>query len=478
MKKPTSIIALTLAMIITLTACGGTNAELLEFIVNTGNDVDYGGYQFKYYLGVVSGYDAEKSIVGYDRNTLQGEAMLKRVSDIKEQINVEMIFDYSYDHQAYQTAAMSGNIDADAITFNHMNAMQSLALSGFLYPITDFSDYIDLNDTDKYGAANVLEAGMINSVPYAVLPCFWPGQQPMDSFILTYNKDLTIPNGITDFHEFWEEKNWTWKTFETEFLDKAYVQKDEGYIYTISTTPIQYFSSLLYANNVQFIKRDKDTGENIVNPYPESFIHAYEKGLDWANRYKDTIFFEDGVQGLYHFMAETSMTGLASAAEVTTGHVSLTATFDYGLMPFPAGPDAPYGVWAQYMQRINGVGIAKVSKEPEIAAHTISLWFEPFEEFGGRDGLYDFYNTYVFLTETDTQIFFELMKHVRYDYTFWNQANAGRKLHEDFGTSIQMGMGISEAMERNRNIVDTMIKEHIEPNFDYMYDNYYYQFDN
>jgi len=300
----------------------------------------------------------------------------------------------------------------------------------------------------------------------------------MDSFILTYNKDLTIPNGITDFHEFWEEKNWTWKTFETEFLDKAYVQKDEGYIYTISTTPIQYFSSLLYANNVQFIKRDKDTGENIVNPYPESFIHAYEKGLDWANRYKDTIFFEDGVQGLYHFMAETSMTGLASAAEVTTGHVSLTATFDYGLMPFPAGPDAPYGVWAQYMQRINGVGIAKVSKEPEIAAHTISLWFEPFEEFGGRDGLYDFYNTYVFLTETDTQIFFELMKHVRYDYTFWNQANAGRKLHEDFGTSIQMGMGISEAMERNRNIVDTMIKEHIEPNFDYMYDNYYYQFDN
>ena len=147
-------------------------------------------------------------------------------------------------------------------------------------------------------------------------------------------------------------------------------------------------------------------------------------------------------------------------------------------MPFPAGPDAPYGVWAQYMQRINGVGIATTSEEPEIAAHTISLWFEPFEEFGGRDGLYDYYDGSIFLTETDTEIYFELMENVRYDYTFWDQRDVGRQVHSDFGGDIRKGVGIAESMERNRNTINEMVYDFIEPNFDYMYENYYYQFDN
>ncbi len=477
-KRFLAIFLLTIYTITTLAACGGgETVTLLEFIDSSDNKVDYGGYKFNYYSGGGSSYDSTKNILGYDKNTQQGEAMLQRIADIKEEINVEFVFNHAYDHSTYQTAALSGTVNADAFSYDYMNAMQMLANAGFLYPITDFSDYIDLSDTDKYGAANVLEAGMVNSVPYAVLPCFWPGYQPLDSYVLVYNKNLTLPNGITDFHEFWENETWTWDTYETEFLAKAKVQNSNGYIYAMSMVPIQYFSALLYSNNVQFITRN-DAGENIINPYPDEFITVYEKGLEWANEYKDTIFFESGVQSIDYFMDELAMVGLAGAGQVTTGTVAYEAKFDYGLMPFPAGPDAPYGVWGQYMQRISGIGIAKTSEEPSIAAHTLSLWFEPFEDFGGRAGLYDYYNTNVFLTETDTEIYFALMENVRYDYTFWEQSDVGRQVHSDFGEAIKQGKGISEAMEKYRNTINELVYENIAPNFDYMYENYYYQFDN
>ncbi len=477
MKIKKLLAILLLFVMVLTTACSGDPAVLLPFIDGNDTKVDYEGYKFQYFWDGGSTYDEAKSILGYDKNTQQGEAMLKRIADIKDEINVEFVFNYTYDYSSYQTAALSGTVKADAFSYSYMNAMQMLANAGFLYPITDFSDYIDLSDTDKYGAANVLEAGMINSVPYAVLPCFWPGYQPLDSYILVYNKDMTIPNGITDFHEFWENETWTWDTYETEFLDRAYVKRSDGYLYAMSMVPIQYFSALLYSNNVQFVTRN-DAGENIINPYPDSFVTVYEKALEWATEYKDTIFFESGVQSIDNFMDELSMVGLAGAGEVTTGTVAYDAKFDYGLMPFPAGPDAPYGVWGQYMQRINGIGIAKASEEPTIAAHTLSLWFEPFEDFGGRAGLYDFYNTNVFLTETDTEIYFALMENVRYDYTFWEQSDVGRQVHSDFGTAAKNGVGVSEAMEKYRNTINELVYENIEPNFNYMYENYYYQFDN
>ena len=479
-KRLLALVAMLIYAVATLTACGGDPVELLAFIDDSATEIDYEGYQFTYYFdGTDAEYDEDESILGYDRNTLQGEAMLKRIADIKEQINVEIVFNCSHTYSTYQTAAMSGNSKADAIQYSYMNAMQVLAQSGFLYPVTDFPDYIDLSDTDKYGAANVLEPAMINSVPYAVLPCFWLGSQPLENHILCYNKDLVLGNGITDFHEFWEAENWTWETFENEFLAKAKVETSDGYIPALSTWDIAYFDMLMYSNNVQFVTKN-DAGETVANPYPAAFIEAYEQGLEWVQNYPDTVDISQDMHDFENFLYGNAMTALVSAESVTTGGVAYNklSTFLYGLMPFPAGPSATYGVWAQFVERMPGMGIATSSAEPEIAAHTISLWLEPFEEFGGRDGLYDFYNSNTFITETDTEIFFALMENVRYDYTFWDQSDVGREMAYQFGSSIKQGRGVAEAMEKNVNIINEMVYDYILPNFDYMYENYYYQFDN
>ncbi len=471
MKKLFSVIAMILISVMAFSACESTAVELLSFIDEAAGSADYEGYDFTIYFESAQ-YDPAETIFVYDKNTLQGEALLKRIDDIEKEINVNIGFNTQYTHITYQTAAMSGNVNADAITFGYMNAMLVMANGGFLHPITDFPEYIDLSDTDKYGTAPVLEAAMIDSVPYAVQPCYWPGYQSLDCYILTYNKDLTIPNGIPDFHEFWENETWTWETYEKEFLERAKVERSDGYLYAMSMVPIQYFSSLFYSNDVQLVRKNA-AGENVVNPYPDEFVHAYETGLHWATTYKDTICFESGVASIDNFMNEMSMVGLAFASQVTTGAVAYDAKFNYGLMPFPCGPDATYGIWGQYMDRISGLGIAKTSEEPAIAAHTLSLLYEPFEEFGGENGLYDYYNTNIFLTETDTEIFFKLMENVRYDYTFWERSDVGRQVHSDFGTAIKQGIGVSEAMQRHRNTIEEMAYDFVLPNYDYMYENYY-----
>ena len=120
----------------------------------------------------------------------------------------------------------------------------------------------------------------------------------------------------------------------------------------------------------------------------------------------------------------------------------------------------------------------EASEEPEIAAHTLSLLFEPFEDFGGRDGLYDYYDTTTFINETDTKIFFDIMQYARYDYTFWNQTDIGRDMAARFGESAKQGLSAAEAYDKYKHYIDEMVYDFILPNFDYMYENYYYQFDN
>ena len=456
-----------------LTSCSGEPVELMNFI-DESSGIDYEGYQC-YYLSRVSD-NADTHILDYDRTTLQGEALIKRIDDIKNDINVEVIIDKTYDESTYQTAAMSGLVKADIVSIFYMNAMQVLASGGFLYHITDFPEYIDLSDTEKYGGANVLEPVMIDSVPYAVQPLYWPGYQTTDNMILVSNTDMLSTNGITNFHEFYENETWTWDTFENELLKKFNVENSNGIVHALSVKESEFFDMMIYSNNVQFVTKNAN-GENVANTLPESFITAYDKTLEWLTTYEN-IDSDNKWVSIEDFLAENAAVTLAQGLQVTQGAIAYkSSSFKYNIMPFPSGPDAPYGKWANFIMSMRGAGIARASSEPTIAAHTLSLLLEPFEDFGGRNGLSDFYNTSVFLSETDTEIFFDIMDDVRYDYTFWNQSDVGREMACKFGESAQNGKSVTEAYEKFRYLLEEMVYDYILPNYDYMYENYYYQFE-
>ena len=89
MKIKKLLAILLLFVMVLTTACSGDPAVLLPFIDGNNTKVDYEGYKFQYFWEGGSTYDETKSILGYDKNTQQGEAMLKRIADIKDEINVE-----------------------------------------------------------------------------------------------------------------------------------------------------------------------------------------------------------------------------------------------------------------------------------------------------------------------------------------------------------------------------------------------------
>ena len=415
-------------------------------------------------------------IFTYDKESLQGDALLKRVKDIKTNNNADVIFNQSLDDEQFQTQALSGVIKADACTFTYLNAMQLFAKCGLLYPITDFPDQIDLSREDKYGAANMLEPGMYKSVPYVVCPLYWPGFQALDSFALVYNTELLTPAGITNFHEFYENGTWTWDTFEEEYLKKFRVPTSDGYVDLYASGEMQLFDMLMYSNGTEFITRTEG-GFNSVNLFPTAFQNAYQKGVDWCKEYGDMFDLKD--QSFYFggFVTGDAGVTVSTAEHLTVGVITYGCNFVYNIMPFPCGPDATYGEWAQFVQRAQGFGLAKSSKEPEIAAAILSLLLDPFEELGGEAGLYDFYSEMTFHDELDTQIFFELMEYTRYDYTFWDKSTVGRNVASSFGSAMTQGRSATEAYELYKNYLDYMVNECMLPNFDYMYDNYYSKLD-
>ncbi len=477
MKKVTRLIAILLLSAM-MVSCGGTAVQLPDFINETKFATDFDGYVIDLYFDGESDDDDENHLFGWESNSIEEGAMLTRMDNIEKDYNCTIIPHYDLSRENARLKMQSGFFDGDLVYYSGFGGMQDFAKAKMLYPLTDFPDQIDLSDSEKYGGANVLEGAMIDGKPYAVQPLYWPGFQALDCFFVVYNSDEFAANGLTDLHEFYENETWTWDTYEKELLEAAAnlnLETSEGIMPTLYTRDSNLFSCLMYSNNTQFITKTS-SGTNLVNPYPTEFATALETGVSWLNTYGKTIDLSAGFWELDDFLEGNALTTLATSTAVTTGGVAYNdkGSFIHKIMPFPCGPNAKYGQWAQYMQRIEGFGIPVTCPEPEIAAQVLSLLFDPLEELGD---LRDYYSGYTFNTELDAEIYFNAGQFVRYDYTFDGGSDLGRTVSNYFGGVLGSTRSAQEAMEAYRDAMITFIENHMLENFDYMYENYYYQFE-
>ena len=162
---------------------------------------------------------------------------------------------------------------------------------------------------------------------------------------------------------------------------------------------------------------------------------------------------------------------LTTPEQLIYGGLAYGVDFMSGLMPFPCGPSMEYGIWGQAIQRIRGFGITRTSDEPEIAAHVLSMLFEPLDKYiGTRE---EYYNTYVFEDSLDTEIYFEITKNTRYDYTFDGGSDLFRGVTNNLSGVLRAQSTVSEAIQSYAGAIEAIAEEHILPNYDYMYKNYY-----
>ncbi|MBQ2881065.1 MAG: extracellular solute-binding protein [Clostridia bacterium] len=450
-------LAVLLLLIVLLASCAQEQVELPDFLGNS-NDfvVKYNGHILKLYQD----YDEEEYVIVYkDENSPQSDALLNRIKEIENKYDlvIERTDKGSDDTIDYYIKAIAGDsCEAELLFRDNGKSTWFWADAGVCIPFTEFPDIIDLSDHDKYGSPGVLEAAMVDGKPITVQPGYWPGFQGVECFYLAYNKDKISSLGLTDLHEYYENETWTWDTMLELFDDAESILFEDDVLFTAHAGYL--LNTVLYSNGFDFI--DVIDGEPRFNLFSDDCINSLEFFKDLNSRYGDKVIINSSRWNIKKFAEGKSLTAMAIAQDFITGTLAYNTDFEYGLMPFPSGPDGEYGKWAQTVTRTSGFSIPITVDDSEMVARVVSEFCEPFEEFGGsKEGLIEYYCDSIFLDELDGLIYFAVEDGVRYDYDDVGLIDSLQGMAVALTSSSPM-----EVLQSQYNRIYDIYNNYIEPN--------------
>ena len=170
------------------------------------------------------------------------------------------------------------------------------------------------------------------------------------------------------------------------------------------------------------------------------------------------------------YLNEDAAVGFGWNSHVVTGCIAYNdKSFETGVLPIPCGPNVEYGQWGQCIQRAYGMVLPITSTIPEASAQAIDMMFEPFEKFGGDEGLFEYYRSNVFATDQDAQIYLDVLNYIRYDYTFEGDRYA-RNISYNFEDYLMSAtIAINTAIEQSRPLVDKLTSEYMLGNYETVY---------
>ena len=457
-------VALLIALIFVLliSSCGAEEEIVPEYNISQDkNTLDFDGMKFSYLT------EEQEAFIGVKQGTFLYDCAMQRIKDTENRFNcvIEVKHAPSVDshYSNCMGIIMSGLAPADIMDFRSGGVMASLAYSGCLYPLTDVHDIIHYEDSFIYGAPSVLECAMYNGVPYGVQPASWPGFPDAQCFFLTYNKDKVSSRGLTDLQEYYENGTWTWKNFET-ILD-MYTSTEQGDPYRALATHAKALVNMsLFSNGVKFA--DYIDGKLQSDLYQPKVINAITWLQSLYSNYRSSIL-DIEYWSLKEFIDEQALMTFVSGAQAYNSDIQYNCDFTFGLMPFPCGPDAVYGEWANWREELYGVCMPITVAEPVPTAYIIAALCEPFEEFGtNTEELQAYYANNVFSSATDAEIYFEVGKYGRYIY--WQVGGL------DFTSGIIANYASKSAQQIVASFapsMDEVIDRYIKPNFEnYMYE--------
>ena len=461
--------AIIICCLLFLTSCQGDTIDGVNTEVKEEYSVDLEGYECKLYSDrYYTDYMFMNKI-----DTLNYDMMFQRIADVEQELNCDIILDtvseYSLAGNNYVlTNLATGDSFAEILNVSCNSLMGELAYAGYLTPLTDLKEIIDYTDSDKYGSPAVLEAAMYEGVPYAVQPTYWINFHGANCFLIYYNRDLLNSMGLYNPQEHLEKKDWTWDNFEN-ILKTFYIENGENNLPVLSASSLAMIQLALLSNDVRFA--DYVDGVLKTDIYSDKSLKALDWILNIYKTYSKTAITTKGGDGYWDsskFVNKEVLMDILNGQEAVNGDVQYKADFTFGLMPFPCGPDAPYGKWAQWYEQIEGFGIPYSADEPESAAHVINRLFEPFEEYGDKEGLLDYYTRNVFVDPMDSDVFLNSSDNARYNY--WKVGGY------DFALKISQNMNsktASEYMSSYGPAFEEVIEKYMMPNFSYMYENMY-----
>ena len=457
MKAKKILAALLLSASIFTVSCSEA-PTLMNFIdENEGNDLS--GIEIK------MGWHKGASRPYYEIDTPQYDAYIKRLADAEDKFKCDIIIGEDLGEYNLDLDLMAGAYSIDIV----ISGLTGLVNNNNLYPI-DFNGVIDPL-APKYGGVRALEPAMKNGVCYGVAPTMWPGFEPATGFILAYNRTMFKENNITDLHEYYENEIWTYDTFEKEYVAKTDLKDSEGNVIDVfSTDSTDYYLCLFASNDVKYVRVNGD-GSLSADPASQSLRNALTWGQNLFKNYGYKLDNDVSTHEQTEYRQQQTLCTVAYNSQIITGNIAYNelAVFETGVMPFPCGPDATYGEWGQALDEVYGFGIPITAKSPEAATRIIDYISEPFEEFGGSDGLYDYYSNHIFNTELDAEILIASYQYPKPSYIGRGnrQINTVREFLGDI--AVNPARSITEGMLSMQSVLEEIIEKEMIPNYNAVY---------
>ncbi|MBR5314034.1 MAG: hypothetical protein IKU45_01315 [Clostridia bacterium] len=463
-----------------LSACGGEAVELLDFAYdNSAENMD--GYVFTLMQTSASdsssGKLSNENIFGYLTNTTFADAVRKRIDEVEEKYNCSIeINTTDYDGKLLVSMVIADTIKYEAMYSSCHEYTMDAAASRALLPLSDYADYIDIGNEDKYGTPNVFEINSYKGEMYGLTPISWVYKDPRAIGLLVFNMEYVGQYGLRDPREFLESETWNWDALEY-VIKNCYVKEADKEIYALAARPFDFAKLLAMSNGMKLayygedgtVKSDFDS--NKMTEAMDMYGHLVQEYSDHF-KFKNTSDSANWPEIRESFCDDQDSMVCVTAPNVLFYDIIYEVN-EFAVMPFPTGPSRNYGEWASALEAAECFSVFSTAKEPEYAFTLIDGIAEPLEGYETKDLIADFLGELALYNKSDADVVLNLYRYG--EYTYWSE-DEGFNLDSMYKTAARNAgsKAPSEVIGTYGAKVDQYIKEYIAPNlavYDYFEEN-------
>jgi ABC-type glycerol-3-phosphate transport system substrate-binding protein len=453
MTKFMKILVLMIVFSFVLCSCGGTVEEVIpeyEFTVSDKTDLE-GANMTIGWAGITG-----DTVLGFAPGTANADYALERKKNIEDSMNCKINIIYNNDIlPVLETGVMSGAQTLDLVKHESYFLVVDIR-AGYL---SGLSQYLDVNDYEKYGTPNMLQSVMWQDDLYAVTPYAWPELlYSSPGHVITVNENFISRLGQTDPRDYVENGEWTWDLFED--LLPVYTHEDNGNkVYAIKCHDAYFAMNMLLSNGVA-VSEFKD-GQVVCGAYTPEGIAALERARSiMLDTCADCFHPSQSAADPTEFYRGECVMYCAWAYELTRDVNSIMFQMDnVALLPFPQGPNAKPGVYLSYHESLpNSIGIPFNAKDPASSALVLSALLEPFEDFPTKDSIIEYMTAQTFFDRRDTEVLANLTRNT--EYGFFREGARGV-----IQSATETTTPISTLLESNQKVYDQIVEDFMTPHY-------------
>ncbi|MDF2685303.1 MAG: hypothetical protein K0S55_484 [Clostridia bacterium] len=466
MKKITqvSLLLILLSVFITFGACNGVESENLEFNEEKDVEIDLMGRDFV----ILQAADPQTDPLGLKMDTMLADEALKRIEEVGNVYNCNIILDYVGGDPVYQQTLMNTLASMDNlydITYGGSWITRAIGNAGGLVPMDDVEHIINFRDSEKWGTLNAQEMIMCKGVLYGVIPNLWINVRPLADYLIVFNNELLKSFNAPDLREMLEQKQWTREALENILITCTDPARSTP-VYGMAASKLHILRSSLLSNKCNFINENSD-GTIYCGYDSEAAIEAIAYAQKLVKEYKDYLHNKgnDLAAGNWGFTAPFNNN---EATLLLTSFWNITGTIqyelkDFGLLPWPVGPYGEYGEWPAYYEDATVITIPVFAYDYEESAYITDALFKGLDSYPDIDSIKNYYTDQLFHDPRDAELFVSLGKNAQYSY--W--IDGGDNMLYNIVNSLTSKTPI-ELIETSINSIQKCIEEQIMPNYESM----------